>query len=130
MLNIMERNHQEKKAAVCILVVDDDIFCRTVICQLFEKGGFTVSTASSGEEALVMIMNAENKYDLVLVDMEIPKMSGFKLVKKLKKDHVDVPVFVVSGVQDKMTVIGMLNKDCKKVFADMTKKATPYGTHK
>ena len=105
-----------------ILIVDDDIFCRTAISKLFEKEGFSVSKTSSGEEALVKIMNAENKYDLVLVDLEMPEMSGFKLARKLKRDHVDVTVFVVSGFQDKMMIIEMLNKDCEKVYADMVKK--------
>src|SRR5271157_3305346 len=118
----MQRDNEDKKTTFCILLVDDDIFCRTAISSLFEKNGYSVSTASSGEEALVMIMKAENKYDLVFVDLEMPGMSGFKLVKKLKKDHADVSVFVVSGFQDKMMIIEMLNKDCKKVLADMAKK--------
>ncbi|MBF0507250.1 MAG: response regulator [Nitrospirae bacterium] len=122
----MERNDQKKKATFCILIVDDDIFCRTALSLLFEKDGFSVSTASSGEEALVMIMKAENKYDLVFVDLEMPGMSGFKLVKKLKKDHVNVPVFVVSGYQDKMMIIEMLNRDCNKVFVDMANKQGEY----
>jgi|SRR5208337_597894 len=118
---VKKENHKDH-----ILVVDDDISCRTAICLLFEKGGFSVSTASSGEDALVMIMKADNKYDLVFVDLEMPGMSGFKLVKKLKKDHVDIPVFVVSGFQDKMMIIEMLNGDCKRVFADMAKKQGEY----
>lgn len=118
---VKKDNHKDH-----ILVVDDDISCRTAISLLFEKGGFSVSTASNGEDALVMIMNADNKYDLVFVDLEMPGMSGFKLVKKLKKDQVDIPVFVVSGFQDKMMIIEMLNKNCKRVFADMAKKQGEY----
>jgi|SRR5271157_4911344 len=118
----MQRDNEVEKTKFCILIVDDDIFCRTAISSLFEKNGYSVSTANSGEEALVMIMKTENKYDLVFVDVEMPRMSGFKLVKKLKKDHIDVPVFVVCGYRDKMMFIEMLNKDCEKVFVDMAKK--------
>src|SRR5271169_4685710 len=116
---IMKDKGRRKKKNGCVLIVDDDIFCRTAISSLFEKSGYSVTTANSGEEALVMIMKAENKYDLVFVDVEMPRMSGFKLVKKLKKDHIDVPVFVVCGYQDKMMFIEMLNKDREKVFIDM-----------
>ncbi len=122
MLKIMQRDSEVKNTNFCILIVDDDIFCRTAISSVFEKSGFSVSTANSGEEALAMIMKAENKYDLVFVDLEMPRMSGFELVKKIKKDHADVHVFVVSGFQDKMMIIEMLNKDCGKVYADMVKK--------
>jgi len=120
----MIRHGEERKTVSSILIVDDDIFCRTAISSLLEKNGFKVNTATCGEEALSMIIKDEKTYDLVFVDLELPRMSGLELVKKLKKYHAHIPVFVVSGFQDKMTIMEMLKRDCKKTFIDMAKKTS------
>lgn len=105
-----------------ILIVDGEIFCRTVICSLFRKNGFTVRVTDTGEKALSIITRARRKYDLVFIDLELPGRSGFELIKKLRKDHADIRVFVVSGYQDKTMFIDMLKKDCNKVSDDARQK--------
>ncbi len=110
-LMIMQKNGQKKGH---VLIVDGDVWCGVAISFLFEDYGFTVSHADSGEEALSMITENKNDYDLVFLDLELPEMNGFKLINELRDRHIDVPVFVVSGFEDKIMFIEMLNNDCKK----------------
>lgn len=99
-----------------VLLVDDDMSSRAFIAQLLEEEGFMVSQTDSGEEALAMIDNEDNGYALVFIDLEIPDMSGFTLVKKLKKDYMNIPFFVVSGFGDKMVIMEMLQRDCRQAM--------------
>lgn len=118
----MTRNTGEKNDGhEHILLVDDDMSSRAFIAELLEEEGFIVSQTDSGEEALAMIDNENNWYALVFIDLEIPDMSGFTLVKKLKKDYMNIPFFVVSGFGDKMVIMEMLQRDCRQTLNLMTR---------
>jgi CheY-like chemotaxis protein len=125
----MRGNGRNREMVDHILIVDDDIYWRVSISSILAKYGFRVSTANFGEEALSMIAKAEDRYDLIFVDLEMPGMSGYKLVEVLKKKHINIPVFVVSGFQDKSMFIEMFNKDAARVFIDKKKTMlTPIGS--
>ncbi len=94
-----------------ILLVDDNSFRRTVIAFLCEERGFVISQANSGEQALSMIEEGRYEYDLVIVDSEMPEMSGLTLVNALKKSHPDIPVFVAAAFQDRLRFMELLNDD-------------------
>jgi DNA-binding response OmpR family regulator len=64
-----------------MLVVDDDVDMRTALVLQFEAEGFSVETADDGIPALAMIQR--NNYDIVLLDLHLPKMGGLALMKEL-----------------------------------------------
>jgi PAS domain S-box-containing protein len=78
-----------------ILVIDDEERiregCRKVLC----KEGFDVETASSGEIGLRMI--EEKYYDIVLLDLMMPNLSGFDVLSQVKYLHPDAVIIVISG---------------------------------
>ena len=102
-----------------ILVVDNDARRCSCITELLNESGFCVSQADNGEKAISLINGNNNRFNLVLIDLEMPDMSGFNLVRRLKKDYVDIPYFVVSGFGDKMVIMEMLKNDCKKTVGLM-----------
>jgi CheY-like chemotaxis protein len=63
-----------------LLVVDDDDTNRSLLARLFEAKGFTVATASSGAEALEHVCAGGT--DLVLLDMNMPGMTGFDVLNR------------------------------------------------
>ncbi|MBI5773388.1 MAG: response regulator [Verrucomicrobia bacterium] len=68
-----------------LLVVDDDTVFLTLLKSMLEAGGHTVTTASSGVEALKCVMNAE--VDAVICDLMMPRMAGdmfYMAVERLK----------------------------------------------
>ena len=67
-----------------ILLVDDDSDISKIYSMEFTKGGYEVHAASDGAEALEMIKNQE--WDLVLLDVQLPKLSGIDVLKTLKKE--------------------------------------------
>lgn len=65
-----------------VLVVDDDSALRLTVSSAFQERNYQVDQASDGEEAVNKIMAA--KYDLVLLDVNMPKMSGLEALKHIK----------------------------------------------
>ena len=81
-----------------ILLVEDDRFLRKAAEAALRRNGFTVLTATDGEEALRMA-RAEIP-DLVLLDLIMPKMQGFEVLRALKQEPATaaVPVVVLSNL--------------------------------
>jgi len=77
-----------------ILVVDNQIDDRTSIKQILEKNKFKVTAVASGAAAITTFK--KRKFDAVLVDILMPKMSGYKVLKNLKKIRKKTPVIYVT----------------------------------
>src|SRR5689334_5235205 len=78
-----------------ILVVDDDARSRSVFELLLRQEGHTVDTAADGAAAVEMV--AERVPDLVVTDLNMPRMDGFELLAKLRERAPSLPVLVVTG---------------------------------
>jgi DNA-binding response OmpR family regulator len=81
-----------------ILIVEDDKFLRTLLEKKFQKETFEVITAVDGEEALDKIV--VEKPDLILLDIILPKKSGFYVLEEINKDInlKNIPVFIISNL--------------------------------
>ena len=79
------------------LVVDDSMLIRYTICRFLEGRGFSVESATNGLEALAVL--ARVKPDLIVTDMQMPKMPGGELITALKRESTtaDVPIIIVAG---------------------------------
>lgn len=77
-----------------ILVVDDEEKIREVLREYSEFEGHTVTEAVDGMQAVMLVR--ENDYDLILMDIMMPKLDGFSAVKEIKKIK-DIPVIMLSA---------------------------------
>lgn len=77
-----------------ILVVDDEVLIRDVVREYLQLDGFLVDEANDGDEAVSMALN--NEYDLIIMDIMMPKKDGFQTVKEIKKTK-DIPVLMLSA---------------------------------
>ena len=77
-----------------ILVVDDETLIRTVIKEYCSNNNYEVFEASSGKEALELLL--KNKYDLMILDIMMPEMDGFSMLKELPKER-RIPTIVLSA---------------------------------
>ena len=82
--------------AIRILVVDDSSTVRGYYTSILNKAGFAVDHAANGYEALEKFMNFD--YNLFIVDINMPKMSGYELVRQLRENErgVRLPVVIIS----------------------------------
>lgn len=81
-----------------ILLVDDDPAIRDIMAMVLNDGGYGVSTAINGVDALRQL-KVETP-DLVLSDLNMPQMSGFELLSVLRCDFPSIPVIAMSGGYD------------------------------
>jgi two-component system response regulator HydG len=91
-----------------LLIVDDEPDLRWVLRGLFEDEGFAVAEAGDGEEALAAI--DRQPPDVVLSDMRMPRMPGIELLRTLKKRAPDLPVVLLSAVEDLATAVDAIKE--------------------
>jgi DNA-binding NtrC family response regulator len=94
-----------------ILVVDDEESLRTVLSSELINEGYEVRTAADGDDAIVEMRNVD--FDLVLLDIKMPRMNGFEVLKHIKENHARSKVVMLTGFADLKNAI-----ESKKLGAD------------
>ncbi|MGA9039463.1 MAG: response regulator [Terriglobales bacterium] len=81
------------------LVVDDSMLIRHTVCRFLEERGFAVESATNGQEALEALKR--KRPDIIITDMDMPKMGGSELITALKSrpETANIPVVIVAGKQ-------------------------------
>jgi CheY-like chemotaxis protein len=79
------------------LVVDDSMLIRHTVCRFLEERGYTVESATNGEEALPIVKKI--RPNIIITDMQMPKMSGSEFITALKAqpETADIPIVIVAG---------------------------------
>ncbi|MGA8499968.1 MAG: response regulator [Candidatus Sulfotelmatobacter sp.] len=79
------------------LVVDDSMLIRYTVCRFLEERGFAVESATNGLEALQILERV--RPELIVTDMQMPKMSGTELITAVKKnpETAKIPIIIVAG---------------------------------
>ncbi|MFC5706615.1 response regulator [Aeromonas eucrenophila] len=80
-----------------ILLVDDDLELTQLLTEILTLEGFEVTVAEDGEEGLQRL--AEQTFDLVLLDVMMPRLNGFAMLAKLRKRH-ETPVLMLTARGD------------------------------
>jgi len=78
-----------------ILIAEDNDLNLKLMTDILTVQNYHVDAASDGEIALLMLK--KNKYDLLLLDLQMPKISGFGVLEQLKKDQNNIKTIVVSA---------------------------------
>lgn len=96
-----------------LLIVDDEPDLRWVLRGLFEDEGFEVQEAENGQHALEMLQAADESGqlpDVVLSDMRMPNVSGLELLRRVRKQYRDLPVVLLSAVEDLATAVDAMKE--------------------
>ena len=78
-----------------VLLVDDEVEFVSTLSERLNLRSFEAQTATSGEDALVKI--DQSPPDLVLLDMLMPGMNGIEVLKRIKRDHPQIKVILLTG---------------------------------
>jgi two-component system, chemotaxis family, sensor kinase CheA len=84
-----------------ILIVEDSVTSRTLLQMVLEQDGYQIHTATDGIQALGMLK--ENKFDLVVSDVDMPRMNGFTFTEKIRADTrlSVIPVVLVTSLDSR-----------------------------
>ena len=79
-----------------ILLLEDDLNLSDTVCDYLEEKGFEVICVYDGEEALSSIY--ENRFDLLLLDVNVPIKNGFQVLKEIRKDGNNTPAIYITSL--------------------------------
>jgi len=86
-----------------VLIVDDEVMNRDLMHKILSKEGMDVYEAENGKIALDMI--AQNKFDLVLMDLMMPVMNGFEAIEAIRTDLKEkMPIITVSATNNALNI--------------------------
>jgi len=103
-----------------ILVIDDEKRIREGCRKVLNEQGYEVATADSGELGMKMI--EENYYDIILLDLMMPSLSGFEVLERVKTLHPDAVIIIISGY---VTIENSIEAMKKGAFDFIPKPFTP-----
>ncbi len=81
--------------AINLLIVDDEERFLSTYKKLLERRGINTTTSTNGLEALDILKGAP--IDVVLLDVKMPGIDGLEVLRKMKQDHPDVEVILLTG---------------------------------
>ena len=84
-----------------VLVVDDDDAVRTFASRVLRSAGYHVADAADGPDALRVVL-AHDPFDLFVVDLAMPEMSGEELARQLRAQDPDAKILYFTGCSDRL----------------------------
>lgn len=93
----LDSDRPTSAGAATILVIDDDVTIRAVTTITLEGAGFLVLTAEDGRQGLEMFRRRAAEIDAILLDLNMPEMSGEETYEALRKERRDIPIIASSG---------------------------------
>jgi two-component system, sensor histidine kinase and response regulator len=91
-----------------LLIVDDDTFNRDVLCRRLCRAGYTTVPAANGEQALERVL--QQPFDLVLLDVKMPDMDGFAVLKSLRSTYTatELPIIMTTVISESADIVTAL----------------------
>ncbi len=111
--------YKTEKADRPVLVVEDDVDTRNMLCRTLQLEGWTVTSAEDGQDALRCV--AERRPALILLDLMMPRMNGFEFIAEMRKvdSYRSIPIVVVTArhltADDRNQLDGAVYKVLRKV---------------
>jgi two-component system, cell cycle response regulator CpdR len=92
-----------------VLIVDDEDSMRMLVARAVAMDGHEIVTAADGVEALEILSNEQNAFDLLLTDIQMPVMDGIALALTAARDLPDLTILLMTGFADQRERASGLN---------------------
>ncbi|MDD5551952.1 MAG: response regulator [Candidatus Pacebacteria bacterium] len=109
---MMEEDVKKKK----ILLVEDDPFIADIYITYLKKEGFEVAYAKDGAECLSKINDHGEEFDLLVLDLLLPNIDGFEVLKRIKEKNINISVVALSNLSGKEDIERALSLGAKDYF--------------
>lgn len=90
-----------------VLIVDDELHIRKILCRMVRQAGYSVTEAASGDEALGYLDS--DGFDVVISDIRMPYMDGLQLLNRIKRSHPDTAVVMMTGYAGEFPVSSVMS---------------------
>jgi len=102
---------------ITILYVEDDDLIRTQTFNVFEKLFKNIFVAVDGEDGLTQYKKFQNEIDIVVTDINMPKLNGLEMVEKINDIKLNIPVIVTTAHTDSSFLMNAININVDKYIA-------------
>ncbi len=92
-----------------ILLIDDEPH---LTCDILDAYGYTVEVSTDGQMGLEKLYSNFNRYDLVILDVRMPKMNGWEVLKSIRHDekHSQIPIIMLTSCKDSKSIVKGLRR--------------------
>src|SRR5438093_498464 len=90
-----------------LFLIEDDEDVALLIRKTLERADYQVLRCRTGADALIVL--AQTSFDLVLLDHQLPDITGLELLQRLAREGISVPVLIITGVGDEQLATRMLH---------------------
>ncbi len=104
-------DHPSGPAKARILIAEDDAEVASTLVNVLESNHYEISLAVDGEQALSLLL--EKKFDVVILDLKMPKIGGFGILKYVKLNVPDTKVIILTAYADLKNI-----EECQRLGAD------------
>ena len=117
----MNNDDRKRKSGLCCLIVEDNIPAAEIMTIFFERNGILSETAENGQIGLQMYLEKPLEYDVIFLDLEMPVMNGYEMVKRVRESGMPtsgtIPIVAMSGTYKENAIgEGIFNYFLKKPF--------------
>ena len=120
-----------------VMIVDDDMNNVDFLSTVLKKNGYDFTSANDGEEGLKKLQQSEKKPDLMILDVMMPRKTGFVLFKQMKKEEAlkNIPVIMLTGVAGVVEEVKSASDrsettgEIKEAFEDKLEKMVGHKRH-
>jgi CheY-like chemotaxis protein len=114
---IEEHPLSTKETQQKILVVDDNEMIRDLLERMLIHLGYKVAMAKNGQEAIDMLREDAAQFDIIIVDLIMPKMDGLACFDEIKSLNPDIPVIISSGIDESVNKASLFSKGVSAYLA-------------
>jgi len=93
-----------------LFLLEDDITLNQTIVDYFQDLDYDITVAYDGLDALSLIY--ENNFDLLLLDVNVPDMNGFEILKDIRKQHINTPAIFITSLNSMSSLEEGFNSGC------------------
>lgn len=114
----IKKNMENKSGSKKILIVDDEKMIRELLAEQLVDAGYGIYEAADGEEAIEMLKHLETqqvRIDAVLLDINMPRMSGAKVFTEIRKRFLSMPILISTGFAQEEVVQKLLESGASGV---------------
>ena len=101
-----------------ILIVEDDPVASTLLAKIVGNGGHQTTVAADGEEAWELLNDLGHSFDVVMLDLSLPKLDGFELMRRIKSTSFlrAIEVVFCTAANDRATVLKIVQLGGRHYF--------------
>lgn len=97
-----------------ILIIDDELAIARTLGLKLTKNGYIVKSAMDGLEGLAIL--EKESFDLIILDLIMPKMDGFTFAEKLKEKNINIPIVIASNISQEEDINRIARLGIKEYF--------------